>query len=62
MVVMMVMTARRKIMGKFVIGAWLLWLGGASTLAIDWMRNGNVYYLDGLIICNPRGHGVIKEI
>jgi Mn2+/Fe2+ NRAMP family transporter len=34
MVVMMVMTARRKIMGKFVIGGWLLWLGWASTLAM----------------------------
>jgi Mn2+/Fe2+ NRAMP family transporter len=34
MVVMMVMTSQRKIMGKFTIGGWLAWLGWASTLAM----------------------------
>jgi Mn2+/Fe2+ NRAMP family transporter len=34
MTVMMLMTARRKVMGKFVIGGWLRWLGWASTGAM----------------------------
>jgi NRAMP (natural resistance-associated macrophage protein)-like metal ion transporter len=34
MTVMMLMTARRKIMGRFPIGGWLRWLGWASTLAM----------------------------
>ena len=34
MVVMMVMASQRKIMGQFVIGGWLLWLGWASSLAM----------------------------
>jgi Mn2+/Fe2+ NRAMP family transporter len=34
MVVMMVMTSQRKIIGKFTIGGWLAWLGWASTLAM----------------------------
>jgi len=34
MVVMMIMTAQTKIMGKFVIKGWLRWLGWASTIAM----------------------------
>jgi Mn2+/Fe2+ NRAMP family transporter len=34
MSVMMVMTAQRKIMGKFVVLGWLRWLGWASTVAM----------------------------
>jgi Mn2+/Fe2+ NRAMP family transporter len=34
MSVMMVMTAQRKIMGKFVVIGWLRWLGWASTAAM----------------------------
>ena len=34
MTVMMLMTAQRKIMGKFIIGGWLRWLGWASTAAM----------------------------
>jgi NRAMP (natural resistance-associated macrophage protein)-like metal ion transporter len=34
MTVMMLMTARSKVMGKFVIGGWLRWLGWASTGAM----------------------------
>lgn len=34
MVVMMLMTARRRIMGKFVIRGWLRWLGWLSTAAM----------------------------
>jgi Mn2+/Fe2+ NRAMP family transporter len=34
MSVMMLMTAERKIMGKFIVGGWLRWLGWASTAAM----------------------------
>ena len=34
MTVMMLMTARRKVMGKFIVEGWLRWLGWASTLAM----------------------------
>jgi Mn2+/Fe2+ NRAMP family transporter len=34
MAVMMVMTAQRKVMGKFTIDGWLRWLGWASTAAM----------------------------
>jgi Mn2+/Fe2+ NRAMP family transporter len=34
MTVMMLMTAQRRVMGKFVIVGWLRWLGWASTLAM----------------------------
>jgi Mn2+/Fe2+ NRAMP family transporter len=32
--VMMLMTGERQVMGKFVIGGWLRWLGWASTAAM----------------------------
>jgi NRAMP (natural resistance-associated macrophage protein)-like metal ion transporter len=35
MTVMMFMTARRKVMGKFVVGGWLRWLGWVSTAAMS---------------------------
>jgi Mn2+/Fe2+ NRAMP family transporter len=35
MTVMMFMTARRKVMGKFVVGRWLRWLGWVSTAAMS---------------------------
>jgi Mn2+/Fe2+ NRAMP family transporter len=34
MSVMMLMTGQRRVMGKFVIGGWLRWLGWASTIAM----------------------------
>jgi Mn2+/Fe2+ NRAMP family transporter len=34
MTVMMLMAARRKVMGKFIVVGWLRWLGWASTLAM----------------------------
>ena len=34
MSVMMIITAQRKIMKKFIIGGWLRWLGWASTAAM----------------------------
>jgi NRAMP (natural resistance-associated macrophage protein)-like metal ion transporter len=34
MSVMMIMTGRRKVMGKFIIGGWLRWLGWTSTAAM----------------------------
>jgi NRAMP (natural resistance-associated macrophage protein)-like metal ion transporter len=34
MTVMMLMTGQRKVMGKFIVGGWLRWLGWASTLAM----------------------------
>jgi hypothetical protein len=34
MSVMMLMTGERRVMGKFVIGGWLRWLGWASTAAM----------------------------
>ena len=34
MTVMMLMTAKSKVMGKFVITGWLRWLGWVSTLAM----------------------------
>jgi Mn2+/Fe2+ NRAMP family transporter len=34
MIVIMLMTGEKRIMGKFVIGGWLRWLGWASTAAM----------------------------
>ena len=34
MIVMMLMTANRRVMGQFVISGWVQWLGWASTVAM----------------------------
>jgi hypothetical protein len=39
--VMMVVTAQRKIMGKFTIDGWLRWLGWVSTAAMESPRRWN---------------------
>jgi Mn2+/Fe2+ NRAMP family transporter len=42
MIVMMLITAQPRVMGKFVITGWLRWLGWASTLVMAACAGGMV--------------------
>ena len=57
MIVIMLMTGEKRVMGKFVIGGWLRWLGWASTTAMTICVGAMLYRGLKLILVSLIGTG-----